>query len=431
MIQTTNTQSLSSAIGINPESYLVFVYGKSRKDYAVFDFNNQQKQTVQNTQNLLNQSASSGVATGVVGKVGMALWTSPVAQNLASKALPNAVLNRVNSSLYDIMADGKVSLVETGEDLIGNFTNILDNMATDLGFPTPTGLYSAIMPGGTGVPSKDFANLFSQQTVQANQTIKQQENQQLDTNNEILKFKVVTKDSESWDTDIPTRKTEKGMFLAPVLGNHNLTKNYTIVVVNNPSKGTSMYQERDRLYKLRDERVKFDVYVYDYDVQEVRNFKNCVFSNITIDTEGKNALTLGVSITQIPEYEVRIDTNLDKSIKGISGASGKQNPSKNAKTKASPRVTKNVPKFPTYTENDTYNQLNKYKNIYLNNKQIYQNPKYSETQRKNAYKDLTTATERAVKLQNRVADTKGWHKMSNAEMQQAFNANHDFRAKGK
>ena len=56
------------------------------------------------------------------------------------------------------MSDGKISVREVAEDFIGSCTNAIDNVATDMGLPTPSSLYTALMPGGTGVISKDFAN---------------------------------------------------------------------------------------------------------------------------------------------------------------------------------------------------------------------------------------------------------------------------------
>lgn len=199
-----DTLTISSGISINEignDSYLTIIYGKDKDNYSVLPYNIQQQQQ---SQSFLDKT----INTGIIGKVGMALWTSPITQNIASKALPNSVLGRVNSSIYDIMADGKISVGEVAEDFIGNCTNVLDNMATDLGFPTPSGLYNAIKPNGTGVISKDFLNLFAKKSKEENDEIEklQKENE---GNIFIIKLKLITSDDESLPISIPTRKTEK------------------------------------------------------------------------------------------------------------------------------------------------------------------------------------------------------------------------------
>lgn len=430
MTQSLNVTgtTLSDVINLTAESYLVFVYGQARDNYAVQEFTPKQKRQNEASKDLLNET---GIETGVIGKVGMAIYTSPIVQNFASKNLPNALLGRLNSSIYDIMSDGRISVQEVAEDFIGNCTNAIDNIATDLGFPLPTGLYSALMPGGTGVPSKDFGNLFSKQCQKENEELKQLENNKISSNGEILKFKLVTKDSENWDTEVPTRKTEKGMYLAPVLGNQNLTKSYSINIVNNPNKGILMYEERDKLYTLRDKKVKFDIYVYDSDVGAVRDYKNCVFSNISIDTEGKNSLVLDLSITQIPEYEVKIDTNLDKDIKRPSTgntATGKKNASKGTKTKSSSKVTQAQASVKQYTQEKVYNKCNKAKDDYLTQKNIYQNPNKSIEERKTAKAIMQNQVKQTTKLLNETHKTKGWKQQySTNDIEKAFNSGHDFK----
>ena len=128
--------------------------------------------------------------------------TSSIGQNIAGKALSNATLGRINSSIYDIMSDGKISVPEVAEDFIGSCTNAIDNVATDMGLPTPSSLYTALMPGGTGVISKDFANLLGKKMDAEN---KQEEEKLNEGEYTVLKFKIVTGDKENWSMDIPTR----------------------------------------------------------------------------------------------------------------------------------------------------------------------------------------------------------------------------------
>ena len=137
---------------ITPDAYLMIVYGKDKDTIKVKQYDVKVKKS---SKNLLDTPLKSNIAT-----VALAGLTSSIGQNIAGKALSNATLGRINSSIYDIMSDGKISVPEVAEDFIGSCTNAIDNVATDMGLPTPSSLYTALMPGGTGVISKDLANLL-------------------------------------------------------------------------------------------------------------------------------------------------------------------------------------------------------------------------------------------------------------------------------
>lgn len=289
------------------DAYLYIAYGKSR-DYYAKEFDAQQKQNLQNAQNLAQQPSSGKL--DIAKRLGMTLYTSPIFQNFASKSLPSGVLGRLNSGLYDIMADGKISLMEVADDFIRNTTNILDGVALDLGFPSVSSLYNAIKPDGTGIFSKDINNTaltfiksFSKNSQKQNQNIENKENEKLNENNEIIKFKLVTQDSETWSTNAPERKTESGLSLITVLGNENIEKKCTVSIING-SDNTFMYDIKNKLKELRDKRESFDVYIVDKDVNYNYTLSNCVFTNVSTDTEGKNSLTINMSFLQIPEYSV-------------------------------------------------------------------------------------------------------------------------------
>lgn len=280
-------------ITIDNDSYLIIVYGKDKNKVKAREYD---VKVAEASKNLLNTALKSTVA-----KVALAGLTSPIAQNIAGKALSNATLGRINSSLYDIMADGKITKAEVAEDFIGSCTNTIDNMATDMGLPTPSALYGAIMPSGTGVISKDIVNLFSKKSDKEN---KEQEAKLNQGDITVLKFKIVTNDSESWAMDIPTRKTEAGFEIATAISNNNKTKNFDVILNTNSRKGTDMYQLKNQLEEIRNKKEPFDIYINDKDVLHQYKMTNCLFSGLDFETQGKNTLKCSMAIVEIPEWNV-------------------------------------------------------------------------------------------------------------------------------
>ena len=324
------------------DAYLYIAYGKSR-DYYVKEFDAQQKQNIQNAQNLAQQPASGKL--DIAKRLGMTLYTSPIFQNFASKSLPNGILGRLNSGLYDIMADGKISVTEVADDFIRNANNVLDGVSLDLGFPTVSSLYNAIKPDGTGIFSKDangtalsFIKSFSKHSNIQNQTIANKENDNLQENNELIKFKLVTEDNEEWETNTPERKTESGMSLIPVLGNENITKSCVASIVNG-SDNVFMYDIKNKLKELRDKREAFDVYIVDKDVGYTYSLNNCVFTSVSIKIEGKNSLIFDMSFVQIPEYSVIKNNSNSNSTKTKNYKSGIKKSIKSKTTSTQPKVT--------------------------------------------------------------------------------------------
>ena len=157
---------VSTNIGeIEKDAYLIIVAGEQKDELEVFPYS---KLNANSSANLLNTALKQNIANVVMAGV-----SSPIAQNFASKHLPNALLGRLNSSIYDIMADGEIHCEEVAEDFIGSCTNQLDNVATDMGFPTPSALYNALKPStATGVISKDvvkFVSSFSKASKKENE----------------------------------------------------------------------------------------------------------------------------------------------------------------------------------------------------------------------------------------------------------------------
>lgn len=308
-------------IEIGNDSYLIIVYGKDKDKVKAKTYDTQIKKS---TTNLLNTVLKSNIAT-----VGLAGLTSSIGQNIAGKVLPRAVLGRITSSVYDIMADGKVNKAEVAEDFIGSCTNAIDNVATDMGLPTPSSIYSAIMPYGSGVISKDFSKFLSKKM---DAETKQEELQENQGELNVLKLKIVTTDNESWPIDIPTRKTEAGFEIATAISTSNKTKSFSVLLTTNTRSGTDMYQLKNQLEELKNLKEPFDIYINDKDVYHQYKWRNCVFSSLDFSLQGKNALQCDMEIVEIPEWNVEFvkleNYTSTSGTAGNSGASGASSGSK-------------------------------------------------------------------------------------------------------
>lgn len=337
---------------ITPDAYLMIVYGKEKDNVKVKQYDVKVKKS---SKNLLDTPLKSNIAT-----VALAGLTSSIGQNIAGKALSNATLGRINSSIYDIMSDGKISVSEVAEDFIGSCTNAIDNVATDMGLPTPSSLYTALMPGGTGVISKDFANLLGKKMDAENKAEEEKLNEGEYT---VLKFKIVTGDKENWSMDIPTRKTEKGFEIATAINNHNKTKDFEVLLCTNDKAGTDMYQIKNQLEELRSQKVPFDVYVNDKDVYNQYKLSNCLFSSLDFNPNGKNALNCSMSVVEIPEWDVEI-VKLDSSYKGKYSVSNNAQSSNNANKKAGvAKVAKSATSIAKTATNKISNQQTPSKSV--------------------------------------------------------------------
>ena len=337
---------------ITPDAYLMIVYGKDKDTIKVKQYDVKVKKS---SKNLLDTPLKSNIAT-----VALAGLTSSIGQNIAGKTLSNATLGRINSSIYDIMSDGKISVSEVAEDFIGSCTNAIDNIATDMGLPTPSSLYTALMPGGTGVISKDFANLLGKKMDAEN---KQEEEKLNEGEYTVLKFKIVTGDKENWSMDIPTRKTEKGFEIATAINNHNKTKDFEVLLCTNDKAGTDMYQKKNQLEELRSQKVPFDVYVNDKDVYNQYKLSNCLFSSLDFNPNGKNALNCSMSVVEIPEWDVEI-VKLDSSYKGKYSVSNNAQSNNNANKKAGvAKVAKSATSIAKTATNKISNQQTPSKSV--------------------------------------------------------------------
>ena len=322
-------------INITNDSYLIIVY-RDFDNILVSDFPEEKKEE---TAKALDD-ASTKVKTNTgqkLLKLVTAGATSSIAQSMASKiSLPNSVKGRIQSSLYDIIADGKISKLEVAEDFIGSCTNELDSTAIALGLPTSQALYEAIGPDGAGVISKDFLKQF-QKKAEIVEGEKLAERNKVAQDISTLKFKLVTGDSESWGFGLPSRKTEKGFNIVDAIERENTTRDFQIAIVQGDYSGiTDMYVAKSVVEFIADGQIPFDVYVNDANNNYTEILKHCFFSGISWESEGINCLNASINITKIPEYEVKTETvaggiNVNKSVRKQTGT--RSNKKKNDQTK--------------------------------------------------------------------------------------------------
>ena len=328
---------------IDNDSYLIIVY----KDFDNIIVDTYSDKKTEDLKQTLNASASISKTNNgqKLLKLLSAGVTSSLAQSMISKSpLSNSTQGRIQSSLYDIIADGKISKTEVAEDFIGSCTNELDSTAIAMGFPTPQALYQAIGPDGAGVISEDFVKHF-QKKAEVVQGEKLAEKNKVAQDLTTLKFKLVSGDSESWNSNIPTRKTEKGFDIADAIENENKTRDFQVSIIQGDYSGiTDMYQVKNLIdTEIRDKKIPFDIYVNDKNNKKQEVWKHCFFTGVTWDSEGINCLNASLSITKIPEYEIKTTTVTGGS--GGSSSSGKVRKQKTGKrTKTNYNKTNTIKK---------------------------------------------------------------------------------------
>lgn len=302
---------------IENDAYLIIVWNDKDEEITINDYPPKVAATSQNllNQNITNPTSKSNIQA-IAGRLAMAGYTSSIAQNFASKKVPSALLGRLNSSVYDIMSDGKISNAEVADDFVRSCTNALDTTAIKMGFPSASTLYNAIKPDGSGILSKDFGTNFSQSTQQETEEEIIKKNDQ-STNALVLKFKLITGDNETWGSSIPVRSTENGINLVSNIQNDNISKDLDVYIVNNEKKGIDVYDIKAKLKRIRDSKKTFDVYINDSDLRKQEVFKNCLFESLSVSVEGKNALKATFNLSQIPEWSIKTQ-QLPSGIKNVS-----------------------------------------------------------------------------------------------------------------
>jgi len=297
---------------ITNDAWLILVY-KDFDTILVSDYKEADKVDTSNiVDTALKTSASKtslwtkvkNAVTGDPVRLISAGLSSSIAQSMISKSgLPSALVGRIQSSVYDIIADGKVSNTEVANDFIGSCVNELDSVAIGMGFPTPDALYSAIKPNGAGVNSGDFVNKFEviAKEIEADK-LKQKNKVAQDLT--VIKFMLCTDDSETWASELPSRKTQNGFDIIDAIENSNKTKDFTVSIMNNEAKGVDIYAVKNAMEGIRDGKIPFDIYVNDPFQKKQLAWKYCFFTNVAWTFEGTNTLNCTMGITKIPQYTV-------------------------------------------------------------------------------------------------------------------------------
>lgn len=315
---------------ITNDAYLILVY----KDFDGIIVRDKDYKKISQATNILNKaSAQAKTSTGqkLLKLVNMGI-TSSIAQSMVSKSgLSSSVQGRIQSSLYDILADGKVSKLEVAKDFIGSCTNELDSTAIAMGLPTSQALYSALAPDGSGVIAKDFVKHFQKKAEEKTGEKLAQRNK-VAQDLTVLKFRLVSSETEDWATNLPSRKTQKGFNIVDAIENENETRDFEISIVNNEYEGVSnMYDYKDRIYSIRNNKIPFDIYVNDPYNKKQTVWKHCFFTSLNWENEGTNSLKVSMAITKIPEYEIKTE-NVSAVGKVNSGSSKKYRKQKKAKS---------------------------------------------------------------------------------------------------
>lgn len=330
---------------IDNDAYLILVY-KDFDTILVSDYKEKDKVDSSNIVEAAFKTSTSKAnlwtkikdpVTGASIRLLGAGLSSSVAQSMASKInLPNALKGRIQSSIYDIVKDGKISNAEVADDFIGSCVNELDSVAISLGFPTPDALYNAIKPTGTGVQNTfiDKFKVVAKQIEEDNNNKKNKVAQDLT----VLKFKLVTDDNEAWASELPSRKVENGFDIIDAIENSNKTKDFTVTLVNNETKGVYIHDIKAQLEDIRDKKVPFDIYVNDPFQKKQLAWKYCFFTNLAWSVEGINTFNCTMGITQIPKYSVT--TKQVSAIMGNGASNRGGSKAKSSKDKSNKTISK-------------------------------------------------------------------------------------------
>lgn len=316
---------------IDNDSYIIITWGEDSDNVKILKYDDKKAQDIDNSLTFVSLNKNL-----MQGKIGGALKAT--ARFISSKALSPAVQGRVESGLIGILNDGKIKLNEVKASLIDNCTNELDKVAVDLGFPTPSALYDAISNNGSGLNPDDFIQSYTNATKStANDIISSENNAKEGAN--VLKLRFCESDSETYKSEIPSRRTEKGFAYTDYVFNDSLERSFGVVlggVASNP------FEYKDVLKSIRDSKIPFDVYINDPKNKNQEILTNCLFSNLSFDrsTDLGDSISCAFDIKEIIESEIKTE-KVSGSTSGKSVKSRKQKPSTKKIDKNISNKTKN------------------------------------------------------------------------------------------
>lgn len=359
-------------VDISNNSYLIIVWGSQVENVNIVEYKEPDKTKIEKTvQNAV--SATTDVSINSTGKAIINSYFSPIAQQMASKLLPPSVLGRANSSIAQIIKDGKINNTEVFESFKTSCTSELDSVASGLGLPSPSALYDLIKPSGSGLTSAGInPKQFTEEYAKTSEKLYDELN--IVKNNKSVEFayiklKLCTSESESYSSSLPRRRTEKGFNVVDYVNNEDLALSFDVLLggIGNDT----MYQIQDALVDLRNSKTPFDVYKIDKINNKQVKYKRCLFSSLEFgkDNISANTKTCSMSFEEIPDGKVEVG-----SITGISGntRSGKSS-GKSVKQKANTTPAKQGSKkvkvgtpSEIARDNKIIDSANKIKNSYAN-----------------------------------------------------------------
>ena len=338
---------MTQSISIGNDSYIVIVANKGEQQVKVADY---PMDVRANMANIMSGSNPLGSTLRVMD----AGWNSDIARSLLSNSsIPTPVIGRITSSISDIISTGRLTSTAVWEDAWGSITNSIDEVAIDMGFPSATALSNAINPNSPPLSAKNIAKFGNalKNKLTKKQSIGEQKINDSDISigeglSEVIivRLPLCTSDKETWTSSLPSKKTEQGFDIVTSVQNDNLEKDFTVLINDKTIVGLNMYATRDLLYNIWQDKYTFDVYVCDADIRENRVYEHCMFSSVSLSTEGKNSLTVDLSITKIPEWKIKMQ-KIDKSQYSMTGSSSRiSSSSKTRKTKTATSTKNNQTK---------------------------------------------------------------------------------------
>lgn len=347
MVEQIISGAVETNYVVDNNSYLMIVWGDNTSELKIAEYSEEVKN---NATGLLDKA----ISINGVGKAVLAGVSSPLAQSMASKFLPDALMGRTMSSLYDVVKDGKISNREVAGSFINSCTNELDATAVAMGLPSASSLYEALMPDGSGIIATDFLNHFAKQSKKHADDVLEQENTNKSAT-KVLKLKIITDETESYSSELPRRRTEKGFNYVDYVNNEEPTFEFNAII---GGVGIDLYAMKDSLIEIRNSKIPFDVYINDKVNKKQYHYKNCLFEtlNFSSDTSSDNTKNISLTLQPIPEHTIKT-----QAIKPISNTStrkqGKSKKSVKKNTKLKAKVQGSGKKAFTWSEKAVVNAL--------------------------------------------------------------------------
>lgn len=340
--------AVETSYAVDNNSYLMIVWGDSTSELKIAEYSEEVKDSATG---ILDKA----IAINGVGKAVLAGVSSPLAQSMASKVLPDALMGRTMSSLYDIVKDGKIGNREVAGSFLNSCTNELDATAVAMGLPSASSLYEALMPDGSGIIATDFLNHFAKQSKKHSDDVLERENTNKSAT-KVIKLKIITDETESYSSELPRRRTEKGFNYVDYVNNEEPTFEFNAII---GGVGIDLYAIKDSLIEIRNSKMPFDVYINDKVNKKQYHHKNCLFEtlNFSSDTSSDNTKNISLTLQPIPEHTIKTQAIKPISTGTATRKQGKSKKSVKKNTKLKSKVQGSGKKAFTWSEKQVVNAL--------------------------------------------------------------------------